>query len=205
MSWWSTPGGARPTWWGCEMAASIVDIVNTALDYLGQGTIVSLDERSPHAARARRMWAGARDAVLRAHVWKCAQKRAKLARRAEAPLFGFARQFQLPPDFLRLVAVHPDARFAVEGNRIMADAEALCIAYVARIEDAGLFDAALRDCLALKLAAMMAFGATASSSLGQVLEERYKERLREARSFDAREGEAQIYAPSAWAAARLGR
>lgn len=186
------------------MGASVVDIVNTALDYLGQASIISMDERSPHAARARRMWAGARDSVLRSHLWKCAQKRARLAQRAERPVFGFARQFQLPPDFLRLAAVAPDQRFAIEGDRIMADGESLAIAYVARIEDAGLFDAALRDCLALKLAAMMAFGATASTALAQSLEERYKERLREARSFDTREGEVPSYAPSRWAAAHRG-
>lgn len=186
------------------MRASVVDIVNTALDYLGQASITSLDERSPQAARARRMWAGARDSVLRAHIWKCAQKRTQLARLAARPLFGFDYQYQLPPDFLRLVATEPGGRFSVEGDKIMVDSPALAIAYVARIEDAGLFDAALRDCLALKLAAMMAFGVTASTSLSESMEARYRERLREARAFDAREGEPQVYAPSSWANAHRG-
>ena len=74
------------------MNASVADIVNTALDYLGQAPIISLGERSPNAARARRMWASARDGVLRAHVWKCAQKRTRLARLAARPVFGFAYQ-----------------------------------------------------------------------------------------------------------------
>ena len=188
------------------MNASVADIVNTALDYLGQAPIVSFDERSPNAARARRMWAGARDGVLRAHIWKCAQKRVRLARLAARPVFGFAIQYQLPPDFLRLVATEPgNARFSIEGTRIMADVPELCIAYVARVEKANLFDAALRDCLALKLAAMMAYGATASTSLSQALEAQYRDRLKEARSADAREGEPQTHAgPGNWAAARLG-
>lgn len=186
------------------MRASVVDIVNTALDYLGQSSIISLDERTPNAARARRMWAGARDSVLRAHIWKCAQKRVNLARLASRPVFGFAYQYQLPSDFLRLVSTKPDARFSVEGDKIMADTPELAIAYVARVEDAGLFDAALKDCLALKLASMMAFGVTASTALCESMENRYKERLREARSVDAREGEPQIYAPSSWANAHRG-
>lgn len=186
------------------MRASVADIVNTALDYLGQSSITGLDERSPQAARARRMWDGARDSVLRAHIWKCAQKRVQLPRLAARPVFGFTYRYQLPPDFLRLVSTNPDARFSVEGDTIMADTPELAIAYVARVEDAGLFDAALRDCLALKLAAMMAYGVTASAALSESLETRYKERLREARAADAREGEAQVYAPSRWAGAHRG-
>ncbi|MCC8194350.1 MAG: hypothetical protein LIP28_06870 [Deltaproteobacteria bacterium] len=188
------------------MNASVADIVNTALDYLGQAPITSMDERSPNAARARRMWAGARDGVLRAHIWKCAQKRVRLARLAARPVFGFDYQYQLPPDFLRLAATEPDdARFSVEGDRIMTDAPELSIAYVARVEDANLFDAALRDCLALKLAAMMAYGATASTSLTQALEAQYRDRLKEAKGADAREGEARaVKGPGRWAAARLG-
>lgn len=186
------------------MRASVVDIVNMALDYLGQSSIASLDERAPNAARARRMWAGARDSVLRAHIWKCAQKRVSLARLAARPVFGFAYRYQLPHDFLRLVVTEPDARFSVEGDKIMADTPNLAIAYVARVEDASLFDAALKDCLALKLASMMAFGVSASTALSESMENRYKERLREARSVDAREGEPQVYAPGKWAAARGG-
>ncbi|MDL2272232.1 hypothetical protein LJC23_04280 [Desulfovibrio sp. OttesenSCG-928-I05] len=187
------------------MNASQVDIVNMALDYLGQASITSMDERSPNAARARRMWGGARDSVLRSHIWKCAQKRVRLARLASRPLFGFSFQFQLPPDFLRLVGLSPDVRFSLEGDRIMADAEELSMAYVARVEDAALFDAGLRDCIALKLAAMMAYAVTASTAHSQSLEEQYKTRLREARGTDAREGEALAYAPSRWAGAKLGR
>lgn len=187
------------------MNASVVDIVNTALDYLGQTPITSLDERSPNAARARRMWTGARDGVLRAHIWKCAQKRARLARLAARPLFGYAWQYQLPPDFLRLVSLDAEhIRHSVEGDRLMSDSPELSIAYVARVEDANLFDAALRDCLALKLAAMMAYGATASTALSQSLEAQFKDRLKEARAADAREGEPPVYNPGKWAAARLG-
>ncbi|SBV99072.1 conserved hypothetical protein [uncultured delta proteobacterium] len=188
------------------MNASVVDIVNTALDYLGQAPIINMEERSPNAARARRMWPGARDGVLRSHIWKCAQKRVRLAKLAARPVFGFAFQYQLPPDFLRLAGTEPgEARFSVEGDRLMADAPELLIAYVARVEDANLFDASLRDCLALKLAAMMAFGATASTALAQSLDAQYRDRLKEARSADAREGEAQIHkGPGRWAAARLG-
>lgn len=186
------------------MNASVVDIVNTALDYLGQAPIINMDEHSPSAARARRMWPGARDGVLRAHIWKCAQKRARLARLAARPLFGFAYQYQLPPDFLRLAATEPEARFSIEKDRLMADSPELSIAYVVRLEDANLFDAMLRDCLALKLAAMMAYGATASTALSQGLEIQFRNRLKEARSADAREGEPQTYSPGKWAAARLG-
>lgn len=188
------------------MAYSVVDIVNRALDYLGQQTILNLDDPGPNAARVRRLWPSVRDSVLREHVWKSATRRVKLVEMAEAPAFGFARRYQLPPDFLRLVGTHPaNARVEVEGDALLADAADLSIAYVARSDDPRMFDSVLSECLSLKLAAEMSFGITASVSLAEQLENKYRLRLREARGFDAREGAEQIAQPGTWAAAKLGK
>jgi hypothetical protein len=187
------------------MPVSTVDIVNTALDYIGQNPLVSLEQASPLAEKARRMWPLALDEVLRAHVWKCAGARARLVELAEKPAFGFARQFQLPPDFVRLIGVQPkDARVRLEGRRVLTDEKTLAIAYVKRLEDPTLYDATLRQCLALKLAAMMSYGATASTALGRELEVIYRDRLREARGYDALEGEGLEWPASSWASAKLG-
>ena len=146
------------------------------------------------------------DEVLRAHFWKCAGARAKLPRLAARPAFGFESAFQLPGDFLRLIATDPEnARVRVEGRALLADERELAILYIRRLEDATLYDAALRQCLALKLAAMMAYGATASTSLAQEMEARYRDKLREARAYDSMEGEGPgLPAVSSWAAAKLG-
>lgn len=184
---------------------SLLVILNRALDKLGQAPLVSLSEPGPNAARVRRMWPGCRDAVLREHPWKCATKRVRLNELKDKPVFGFARRYQLPPDFLRLVAVEPEgAVVEVEGDTLLADAKGLALAYVARIENPRLFDAALSEALSVKLAAELAYGTTGSTSLAEQLRAEYQQKLREARGHDAREGAGQNYALGSWARAKLG-
>lgn len=187
------------------MTDSMVNIVNRALDHIGQQPLVSIDEPGPNPARIRRLWPQVRDAVLREHNWKSATRRTKLNELAARPAFGFARKYQLPPDFLRLVDTHPaGARVEVEGDSLLADEQDLAIAYVARIDDPGLFDASLKDVLSLKLAAELAYGISASVSLAGQLEDKYRLRLKEARRHDAREGEGVRAGLGEWARARLG-
>ena len=184
---------------------SLLDILNRALDKLGQKPLVSVAESGPNAARVRRMWPGCRDAVLREHPWKCAIKRVKLNELKDKPVFGFSRRYQLPPDFLRMVAVEPDlAPVEIEGDTLLSDAEGLALAYVARIENPRLYDAALSEVLSLKLASELAYGTTGSVSLGEQLRAEYQQKLREARGHDAREGAGQVRTPGAWARAKLG-
>jgi hypothetical protein len=187
------------------MATSIVDIVNRALDYLGQQPLVSFDEPGPNAAKVRRVWPQARDAVLREHTWKSATRRSRLNLLSDRPAFGFAHRYQLPPDFLRLVDTNPpEARVEVEGDTLLADVEELSIAYVARVDNPRLFDATLSDALSLRLAAELAFGVSASVSLAQQLEDRYRQRLKEARGYDAREGATPPARMASWVGAKLG-
>ena len=188
------------------MSVSTVDIVNTALDYIGQSTLTSLEEANPVAEKARRLWPVCLDEVLRAHFWKCAGAREKLPRLAARPAFGFESAFQLPGDFLRLIATDPEnARVRVEGRALLADEKEISILYVRRLEDPTQYDSTLRQCLALKMAAMMAYGATASTAFAQGLEAQYRDRLREARAYDSMEGEGPgLPVVSSWAAAKLG-
>ena len=187
------------------MPESIVDIVNRALDYIGQQTLVNLDEPGPNPAKVRRIWPLVRDAVLREHGWKCATRRIQLNELREKPVFGFKCRFQLPPDFLRLVDVFPsEARVEVEGDSLLSDLPELSIAYVSRVENPRLFDAALSEALSLKLAAELAYGASASMSLAQQLEEKYRQKLRDARGYDARESGGAQRTLGSWASAKLG-
>jgi hypothetical protein len=187
--------------------AGVVDIVNRALGLVGQEPVTSMDDRTPVAAKVRRFWPEVRDSVLRAHLWKCAQRRDALVRLADAPAFGFTSQFQLPGDYLRLVDVEPaTARYQVEGRRLLADVDAVSIVYVRREEDATLYDPQLREALAYKLASELAYGDTASTSLAQALDQQYRVRLSEATGTDAREGDPDVsMQPSRWVSAHRGR
>ena len=187
--------------------AATIDIVNRALGYLGEAFILNIGDASPNAEKMRRLWPDARDAVLRAHLWKCCRRRMRLPKLAERPAFGFAHAFQLPPDFLRLAETSPRRiPYQVEGNRILADTAELSIDYVAREENSEVFDSLLVEALALKLAADAAYGSTASGSLSESLEARYRRVLAEAAATDAREGNPHEPPPKGtWVSARRGR
>jgi hypothetical protein len=187
------------------MPVSTIDIVNDALDLIGQAALVSLEVKNPLAERVRRKWPSVRDDVLRAHPWKCATKRTQLQKLLDAPLFGFKNQFQLPGDFLRLVQTEPECPCAVENNKLMADVDKLAIAYVFRLEDMTIVDSTLRKCFELKLASELCFGTTASAQQSQSLYALYRDKLREARGYDSREGAGtELPFTSNWASAKLG-
>ena len=188
------------------MPVSTVDIVNTALDFIGQGSLTSMEEASPLAEKARRAWPICLKEVLRAHFWKCAARRAKLNELKERPEFAFERAFALPGDFVRLEETDPkNALVRVEGKTLLTNEREIAILYVSFLEDSTLYDASLIVCLALKMAAMMAFGGTASTALSQDMEARYRDKLREARTYDSMEGSGpDLPVVSTWAAAKLG-
>ena len=55
--------------------AALIDIANRALEKLGHGRLVSLDDPNPTADKVKRAWPGVLDSVLREHSWRCAMKR----------------------------------------------------------------------------------------------------------------------------------
>ena len=59
--------------------ASIVDIVNNALNILGASTISSLTEDSKNARISNQRFENVRNRVFRSHPWNCLIKRVQLA------------------------------------------------------------------------------------------------------------------------------
>lgn len=139
--------------------ASVTDVANRALQMLGEGRITSLTENSPAAREVDASYEIIRDAELRRNVWGFATSRATLAASATAPAFEYSYAFPVPSDFLRL---HPRAEdetdWSVEnvsgvGTCILTnDGTSIKVRYVARITDAGLFDALFVEALAARLA-----------------------------------------------------
>jgi len=177
---------------------SVVAICNRALDMLGAEPVTSLDDNTKAARLCARNYEPVRDAVLRAYPWNAAVRRAALAALAEAPAWGYARQFQLPegpsPEpCLRLLAIDGetefDLRYKIEGRRVLTDEAApLNILYIARIDDPASLDPQLADVIATRLAADLSYSLTASAALGQSLMDIYQAKLNEARVTDAEEG-----------------
>lgn len=181
---------------------SVVDICNEAMDLLGAATITSLTENSKEARLCNRRFETVRDSVLRSHPWNVAVTRASLAQDSVGPAFGFTYQYTLPTDpyCLRLLAFwnsnvnnevaayDSQVMYKVEGRKILSNEDTCNIVYVGRIEDTESYDSMLSSTIASALAAETAYAVTGSSNIAQLMEQRYQNKLREARSADATEG-----------------
>ncbi len=190
------------------MPISAVSLCNRALDMIGADPITSLADAIKPARLCERNYEAVRDAVLRAYPWNSAMRRAALPALSEAPAWGFARQFELPNDCLRLYHIDGEidigSRYRIEGRRVLTDETApLKILYIARIEDPTIFDPLLGDAIAARLAADLAFALTGSAALGQSLIHAYRDKLSEARRTDAQEGSADGLTASDWLESRL--
>ena len=77
---------------------SVLEIYNLALLRLGQETMASVDETGRAGNMCRLNYPLLRDAVLRAHPWNFAVRRAALAQIAVTPAFEFDYAYALPTD-----------------------------------------------------------------------------------------------------------
>ncbi|KAB1441836.1 hypothetical protein [Pseudodesulfovibrio senegalensis] len=192
------------------MADSVIEICNNALQDLGEDPIMSLVDESKGARLCNRRWPASRDAVLRAHPWNCCMAQAELAASVDAPRWRWERKYVLPTDCLRVVRVAgaDDAEvrdWEIQGQVILCnEAAPLMLAYVRREENPKRYDALLSEALSARLAAMLAYPLTGSTSLADALWHAYQEKLGEARGIDAREGVPGALRSTQWLRARHG-
>lgn len=143
------------------MAASETEIVNDALGRLGISPVMSLTDPTKQAQFANRFYESTRDEVLSGHPWSFATKRATLAQLAAEPEFEWLYAYQLPVDSLRLLQLNgydlgktADA-WAIEGNKLLTDADKAEVRYIARVTDVTLFPPLFCEALSIKLAAKL--------------------------------------------------
>ncbi len=195
--------------------AAPVDIVNRALVKLGEAMISSLEGPSKPARLASSMFETVRDAVISTHAWNFAKDRKMLTSLADKPAFGWAHQYLLPADCLRVLeagswpqAVMADyiggntQAYVLEGRNILTNlGPTLNLTYLRRIEDAGYFPPSFVDALACKLAVEMAEGLSASGSKRELAWKEYDQAVREARRVNAIQLPPQSVQDDTWVAA----
>lgn len=93
-----------------------VDIFNFALQDLGASSVSAPDENTTEARECNLRYDSVRRMILNLHLWNFATKRAQLARLSEAPVFEFGYQYQLPTDYIRMVATEKQIEFLPTGN-----------------------------------------------------------------------------------------
>tara|TARA_X000001382_G_scaffold83850_1_gene59338 strand:- start:11305 stop:11904 length:600 start_codon:yes stop_codon:yes gene_type:complete len=183
--------------------ASDVDIANTALTSLGATTITSLDENSNAARVINQRFNNVRDDVFRSHPWNCLISRVDLGQETTTPAFGYAHQYALPADFLRVLEftngtlTYPQdnmisnsggAVYVIEGKKLLTDEDTAKIKYIARVTDPNQLDANVIEALAARLAMECCYKITGSTSMIQQMRSLYEDKIKQARFTDATEG-----------------
>lgn len=171
------------------MAYSIskVAICNIALVSLGADTINSLTEQTSTAIACNAMFDTVRRDLLRKHPWNFAMKQQELARSVTTPVFGYAYQYQLPSDCLRVWRVLDNDDFKVQGSYIHTDAETCFVEYVYDVEDVSRWDASFIDLMAAAMAASIAFPVTESAAKEDRARAVFKDKFTTAKAVDASE------------------
>lgn len=199
--------------------ASAVDIANRALTKLGAGTIIRLDEDDPKAVALNLAFEPVRQAELRRRRWRFSLERHSLPALADAPGFGFSRQFQLPTGCLRVIQIGefdlgpnlsdyrgaPTEYWSIEGRKILTDFDApLKVRTIQDVPDTTQWDPAFVEAFAARLAYECCERITQSDSKRQLAWSDYKESIREAIKANALEVAPQEASDDTWMMARLG-
>lgn len=186
--------------------ASQVDIMNRALDRLGQRPVSDPEENTKTARLLNGMFPEVRDAVLRAHPWNFAVIRIALAEETTTPVWGFLAQYVKPGDMLRLIEIENNPNYKIEGERILTDtATAINIKYISRITDTTLYDNLFVEALAAKLAYEAAEGLTQSNTKKEEALQAFILALNEAKRIDGNEDHPDQIDEDDWVRARFGR
>jgi hypothetical protein len=195
-----------------------VSIVNAALDKLGTDPIVSLSDDVKQARNASRMYGRVRDLELTLHTWRFSVARTTLAALNDAPAFGYARAFQLPTDFLRLLWCgdyapgidlseirtgmdSPD--WTIEGRQILSNHPSpLKLVYVRRVTNETEFSPEFTECFVSRLAVELSASLTDSNPRVERAQADYQLGLRAARRANAIQLPPQPLADDSWLIAR---
>lgn len=168
-------------------------ICNRALINLGQAPISSIDEEGPVSNALNQIYNPIRKGLLRSHPWNFAMKLNQPNEMVDAPLFKWGHSYQLPNDCLRIwtisCAQYKWKRFA---DKIYTDDSSVNLIYISDVTDTEKFDSVFEDCLALSLAIESVFYFSGSTSLLGDLRQRFKDRLNEAKLWDAQEEPLQL-------------
>lgn len=182
------------------MATSAVEICNSALVKIGAKRITALSENSPEARLCQEQYEKVRDDLLCSHPWNFAIKRVTLTATTNTPAFGYAYEFNVPSDCLRVLNLgeYPEEviiQWRREGDKILCDDSSVHLQYIAKETDVSKYPAYFVEVLAFRLAYDICYSITQSTTLKEMMRQDFLLAIRDARTFDAQESSVrQVYA-----------
>ncbi|UZD96268.1 hypothetical protein LOY64_04470 [Pseudomonas corrugata] len=189
--------------------ATGVSICSNALLMLGAQTINDFNDQVnlDRAKLCANLYPTNRDMLLRAHPWNCCVNRIVLAPDAVAPAFGYDHAFELPADCLRVLEVSENGLqidYLVEGRRIQANTTVLELRYIFRNEVENTWDSQLIDLMTMKMAAVLAYPITQSTSEHATRNQEFEQALKVAKAVDGQEDPPQTLGDERLYSARFG-
>lgn len=196
--------------------ASDVEVINAAAIKLGQEPITSRADENKMARVADARFDSIRDAELRRHTWAFSVKRDELSALDSEPSFGYAYEYQLPTDCLRVLQVGETdaasladyrtgsgAPYAIEGRKLLTDHGApLPLRYVRKATTVGEWDPGFVEALAARVAYECCEAITGSSGKKEDAMRDYKIALDEALMAGSVETPSQPIADDTWVTGR---
>jgi len=186
-----------------------LSIANEALLLVGADPIDTFGDDSTESKLVSRFYERVKKSVLRSYEWNCAKRRGDLTVITDSttglevpPVNGYSHQFSLPQGSIRVLDVfvggfRPEPErdgeraYSIEGKRILINASAVSISYIANITEAEL-DAHVEDVIIRALAADMSYPLKESNSTTARLKQEYKEAMFEAMTTDSLENPAVV-------------
>ena len=135
------------------MGTTLLEVCNRALSRIGATRIGALTEATAAARAVSACFPGVPDSLLRTWRWSFAIQRTALTNPENVSETGYAWKYALPVDYLNWAGDMLGASEVVEGGSLLSDKDApFELRYVARVVDAGDWDAAFAEVMAWKIA-----------------------------------------------------
>lgn len=193
------------------------DICNTALSYIGQGMIASLDANNESARQCRLHYDNTRKLLLRQYEWSFARRHEPLAV-LDADVNGYKYVYLYPEKCLKMIAILDDHNrfdafrqkeyevFNLDNNTkvIASNVKLAYIDYIYDVTDCDIFDSLFTEAFTRKLASNLAVPLLGNESTADRQYKMYQAALEEAKSLTAKERKAKVEYPSLYARVRGG-
>ncbi len=192
-------GASGATGTRAGVPAGALSICNEAINLLGGQTLTDFTDNTQEARLVEQFYTSAIKQTLRDYDWAFATKRSsELAVLDDEPEFEWSYQYQLPSDCVRVISVHGDPDFVIEGDVLLINEDSdVYLKYVYLITDVSLFDSLFRRALVRRLAADMAYALTKKRSKEEELILLYEREISKAKSKDRKESHNVARTPAA--------
>ena len=178
--------------------ASKTQLCNIALVKLGANTLVNIDtDQTAESKVCSILFDDIADEVMAEGSWTSTIRRAVLAQTTNTPAFEYTKEYQLPvdPKALKVLSINDtapgDTEYAIEGDKLLTNENAISIRYIARLTDTETWDIYLQRAFLARFTSELAYNLTGDASTGRAEFERYRLFVQEGLAINGQQGSKQ--------------